>query len=215
MGIQERKKRERERRRQQIMVAAKRVFSVKGFSKTTMEDIAKEAELSPGTLYLYFKNKDELFSSLSLRILQYLNIRLEHVVGSEEDLTSDQKLDALKEAMYDVYEFDPLILINMFHLQSSDTLKNLSPALLNDLKELSRQSLSLMAEIFRDGIEKGDFIQKHPIAIADIIWAIFSGVVLWEESKRIINEDKNYLKETFETAFEIFARGIRKGEACS
>jgi len=55
MGIQERKKREKERRRQQIMIAAKRVFSVKGYSKATMEDIAKEAELSPGTLYLYFK----------------------------------------------------------------------------------------------------------------------------------------------------------------
>ena len=60
MGIQERKEREKERRRQQIMVAAKRVFSEKGFNKATMEDIAHEAELSPGTLYLYFKNKEEL-----------------------------------------------------------------------------------------------------------------------------------------------------------
>ncbi len=60
MGIQERKERERERRRQQIIVAAKRVFSDKGFNRATMEDIAKEAELSPGTLYLYFKNKDEI-----------------------------------------------------------------------------------------------------------------------------------------------------------
>ena len=51
MGIQERKEREKERRRQQIMVAAKRVFSNKGFNKATMEDIAQEAELSPGTLY--------------------------------------------------------------------------------------------------------------------------------------------------------------------
>ena len=82
MGIQERKRRERERRRQQIIVAAKRIFSVKGFSKTTIEDIAREAELSPGTLYLYFKNKDELYASLSLRILQYMNIRLEDVKKS-------------------------------------------------------------------------------------------------------------------------------------
>ena len=64
MGIQERKKRERERRRQQIMVAAKNVFAQKGFNKATMEDIAKEAELSPGTLYLYFKNKEELYKAL-------------------------------------------------------------------------------------------------------------------------------------------------------
>ena len=79
MGIQERKERERERRRQQIIVAAKRVFSNKGFNKATMEDIATEAELSPGTLYLYFKNKEELYASLSIRILQYLLIRIEHV----------------------------------------------------------------------------------------------------------------------------------------
>ena len=44
MGIQERKERERERRRQQIMFSAERVFSAKGFNKTTMEDIAKDAE---------------------------------------------------------------------------------------------------------------------------------------------------------------------------
>ena len=54
MGIQERKEKERERRRQQIMVAANRVFSDRGFSRATMEDIAREAELSPGTLYLVF-----------------------------------------------------------------------------------------------------------------------------------------------------------------
>jgi len=191
------------------MVAAKRVFSIKGFNKTTMEDIAQEAELSPGTLYLYFKNKDELFSSLSIRILQYLNIRLEHVVNDENDLDSQQKIEALREAMYDVYEFDPLILINMFHLQSSDTLKNLSPQLLADLKQLSKNSLNLMAKIFDEGIKNGDFINGHPIAFADIVWAIFSGVVLWEESKRIINDDKNYLKETLDIAFEIFSRGIR------
>ena len=79
MGIQERKEREKERRKQQILVAAKRVFSEKGFNKATMEDIAQEAELSPGTLYLYFKNKEELYASLSLRILQYLLLRIEHV----------------------------------------------------------------------------------------------------------------------------------------
>ncbi len=212
MGIQERKERERERRRQQIMVAAKRVFSDRGFNKTTMEDIAREAELSPGTLYLYFKNKDELFSSLSIRILQYLNLRLEHVVNDEKDMGPDEKIEALKEVMYDVYEFDPLILINMFHLQSSDTLKNLSPQLLSNIKELSRNSLGLMARIFEEGTENDQFIDRHPMAFADIMWAIFSGVVLWEESKRIINEDKNYLKETLEIAFDIFARGIKKVE---
>ena len=210
MGIQERKEREKERRRQQIMVAAKRVFSVKGYSKSTMEDIAKEAELSPGTLYLYFKNKDELFSSLTLRILQYLNIQLKHAANKSKDLDPKEKIQVIMDAMYDVYEFDPLMLINMSHLQSSETLKNLSPQLIADIKELSRSSIKIMAGIFEEGIEKGDFIVKNPIALADIAWAIFSGVILWEESKRVIDDKKNYLRDTLEIAFEIFGRGIRK-----
>ncbi len=209
MGIRERKERERERRRQQIIVAAKRVFSEKGFNKATMEDIAKEAELSPGTLYLYFKNKDELYASLSLRILQYLIIRLEHVNGNGE-LTPDQKLESLIEAMFDVYNFDPLIIINMFHLQSNETLKNLSPEMLSEIEDLSRKSLGAMATIFDEGIKAGVFIDRHPVALADIFWSLFSGVILWESSKSIIKGDKDYLISTLKVAFELFANGLRK-----
>jgi len=207
MGIQERKEREKERRRQQIIVAAKRVFSNKGFNKTTMEDIAKEAELSPGTLYLYFKNKEELYASLSLRILQYMHIRVSHVINQKE-LDAVQKLDALKEVMYDVYEFDPLIIINMFHLQSSETLKNLSEELINEITTLSRNCIGAISTIFQEGIDQGVFIKRHPVALSDICWSLFSGVVLWEDSKRIINADKDYLKETLKLAFEIFDRGV-------
>lgn len=209
MGIRERKERERERRRQQIMVAAKRVFTEKGFNKATMGDIAKEAELSPGTLYLYFNNKDELYASLSLRILQYLLIRLEHI-NVEVDLDPLQRLEALKGAMYDVYDFDPLILINMFHLQSSETLNSLSDDLLSEIENLSRESLTAMARIFKDGMDEGVFIQNTPIAVADIIWSLFSGVVLWETSKSLINGDKDYLRQTLGAAFDIFSRGIKK-----
>lgn len=209
MGIQERKEREKERRRQQIMVAAKRVFSEKGFNKATMEDIAQEAELSPGTLYLYFKNKEELYASLSLRILQYLLIRVEHV-DSESEADPEQKVRALMDAMYDVYEFDPLIIINMFHLQSSETLKNLSPQLMTEIKTLSRKSIEAIAKIFEEGIKAGKFVDHAPMTLADIFWALFSGVVLWEASKKIIDEEKNFLRETLGVAFEIFYRGLKK-----
>jgi AcrR family transcriptional regulator len=208
MGIKERKEREKEIRRQQIMVAAKKIFSEKSFSNATMEDIAQEAELSPGTIYLYFKNKDELFASLSLRILHYMSIRLEHVYN-QKDQEPEEKIAVLREALYEVYELDPLVLMNMFRLQSSETLKNLSPNLLAEIKELARNAFRQMAKIFEEGINKGDFINRHPTALADIIWALFSGVVLWEESKRLIDSRKDFLKSTLEIAFEIFVRGIK------
>jgi AcrR family transcriptional regulator len=208
MGIQERKEREKERRRQQIMVAAKRVFSEKGFNKATMEDIAQEAELSPGTLYLYFKNKEELYASLSLRILQYLLLRIEHV-NAMKPAGPDDRLKALMEAMYDVYEFDPLIIINMFHLQSSDTLKNLTPQLLEEIKDLTSKSLGSIVQIFKDGVAKGLFIDRHPVALADTFWSLFSGVILWMTSKKLVNDAQDHLKDTLALAFDLFYRGIK------
>ena len=47
------------------------------------------------------------------------------------------------------------------------------------------------------------------MALADIVWALFSGIVLWEESKRLIDNKKDYLKSTLEVAFEIFGQGIK------
>ena len=209
MGIKERKEREREMRRQQIMVAAKRVFTQRGFEKSTMEDIAREAELSPGTIYLYFKSKDELYASLCLRVLRYINVKVDHAV-SDESMDYEGKQKVLLEAIQDVYDYDPLILNNMFHLQSSDTLKSLSPALLNEINDLSRRSLQAMAGMFAQGIEKGLVVDRHPMALADILWALFSGVVLWEESKKMITTERFDLKNTLTTAFDLFGRGLRK-----
>jgi AcrR family transcriptional regulator len=207
MGIQERKEREKERRRQQIMVAAKRVFVEKGFAGATMEDIAREAELSAGTLYLYFKNKNELYASLTLRVLQYLNIRLEHLISdSESDLRS--KISNIKNALLDVYEFDPLILRNLFHLQSSEVLRSLSSELVDDIRIIGHNALEKLARIFQQGIQEGICSQHQPTAIADVVWALFSGVVLWETSKSAIDSKKDFLKPTLETAFEIFEKGI-------
>lgn len=209
MGIKERKKREREMRRQQIMVAAKRVFTQKGFEKSTVEDIAREAELSPGTLYLYFKSKDELYASLCLRVLRFINVKVDHVI-SEETTSYEEKQSGLLNAMKDVYAYDPLILNNMFHLQSSDTLRTLSPDLLDEINALSRKALQSMAGMFEQGISAGHIIDRSPLALADILWALFSGIVLWEESKKMINADRSNLEKSFEVAFDIFGRGLRR-----
>ena len=209
MGIQERKRREREQRRRQIMRAAHDVFSVKGFTKTTMEDIAREAELSPGTLYLYFKNKDELYASLSVEVLEQLYDKLKRVY-IREALNPQVRIDHLKQSLYEVYQVDPLILLNLFHLQSSEILKNLAPPMLTTIRDLSKKSLEIISKIFAEGVENQVFIEKHPEALSDVMWALFSGVVLWEESKRIIRNRRESNSPAFDTAFEIFSRGIAR-----
>ena len=59
-----------EERKDQIMNAAEEVFSQKGFSNARMDDIAEETGLSKGTVYLYYKSKDDLIIAILNRIFQ-------------------------------------------------------------------------------------------------------------------------------------------------
>ncbi|MCK7513235.1 MAG: hypothetical protein MZV70_60540 [Desulfobacterales bacterium] len=80
------------------------------------------------------------------------------------------------EAMYDVYEFDPLIIINMFHLQSSDTLKNLTPQLLDEIKDLIGKSMGSIVQIFQGRGGQG-LVHRPPPGRAGrhVLVAVFRG----------------------------------------
>lgn len=74
MVASSRKEREKEQRKASILDAAMRVFKRKGIQAASMDEIAKEAEFSKGTLYSYFDSKFALFAELSNRVLsQVLN----------------------------------------------------------------------------------------------------------------------------------------------
>lgn len=209
MGIEERKEREKEQRRQQIINAAERVFAAKGFSGATIENIAEEAELSPATLYLYFKNKDELYASLNLKMLKVLVEKIEDV-RNRKKLSPAKKIRALENALYDVYEHDPMNVINVLRFQSSEELKNLSPELANQIKDDARKYLRAIAGIFEDGVRLGSFLDRHPVAFADIVWGLFAGLVLWEHTKKGFDPRKDFLRPTLGFAIEIISRGIKR-----
>lgn len=208
MGIQERKQREREQRKIEILDAARKVFSEKGLHTATMEKIASEAELSPGTLYLYFKNKEELHTSLSIEILKRLVEEVNKVV--ELDISVEEKIEKFMEVFIEIYDYDSNILINLFHLQSGETLMNLSEDVLKEIKTYSTLSHRAIVGVIRQGIEKGIFIDEHPVALADILWASYAGIVLWVDSKRLLNNKKDFVKSTLRTAFSIIGKGIKK-----
>lgn len=209
MGIEERKEREREERRRQILDAAEKVFSTKGFGGATVENIADQAELSPATLYLYFKNKDELYASLNLRMLKVLVEKMENIYHQDR-LDPEEKIRALEKALYEVYEQDPLSVINVLRFQSSEELRNLSPELSSQIKNGAGNYLRAIAGIFEEGVRKGVFLDRHPTAFADIVWGLFAGLVLWEHTKKGFDARKDFLRPTLGLAIEIISRGIKK-----
>ncbi len=84
-----------EERRQRIMEAALACFARKGYHKTTMDDIVAESGLSKGTLYWYFRSKDDLFFSLVTSF--FLEIRQDLDAIFEQHTTASDKLRALAQ----------------------------------------------------------------------------------------------------------------------
>lgn len=85
MPIKSRKEREKEQRRKDIIDAAEKLFFEKGYDDVSMNDIAKDVELSKATLYLYFENKEELFFAIVLRGTRILNTMIKEAVKKVEN----------------------------------------------------------------------------------------------------------------------------------
>jgi AcrR family transcriptional regulator len=208
MGIAERRERERAMRQRLIQDAATELFMKKGFFSVKMEDIAEKAELSIATIYLYFKSKDELYASLNAISLQYLHDEVKKVY-TDQSRSVDEKMMGYKDALKNTYHFNPTMLQVIFHLQLYDILTSLDKKLLNQLNSLGRRTMNMIADTYEEGVRQGKFEDGNGIAHADIIWALFTGLVLWEGAKKLVSPKKDFFDTTLDRAFAIFCRGIR------
>lgn len=105
MSIEDRKERERQQREDGIIVAAEKVFLVKGFADASMDEIAKEADFSKPTLYQYFRDKETLYLAVSSRALE----RLRDAVFSdpEEGVSAWARLERRGERLLAFCESQP------------------------------------------------------------------------------------------------------------
>lgn len=89
----QRRQRERENRYQTIFKAAERLFAKQGYHKTSMEQIADRAEVSVGTVYFYFKNKEDLL----VRLIDEIGYQLRNLLGMEFS-KSDGSMEGISSA---------------------------------------------------------------------------------------------------------------------
>ncbi len=95
MGVVERKERERQEMRERIVEAAAEVFTEEGYEKTSIRSIAERIEYSPGTIYLYFKDKNELLfavQQVGFDILRQEMLPLTQLTNPRERLREIGKL---------------------------------------------------------------------------------------------------------------------------
>ncbi len=85
MSVLNRKERDRQLRRSDILRAAEHIFALKGYHKATIRDIAKEAQYGTGTVYLHFKNKHALYFALLEEKLKHLLSIIKEKTGQVKD----------------------------------------------------------------------------------------------------------------------------------
>ena len=162
-----RRERERQRHREEIIEAAVTVFAEKGFHRTTVEDIAAESEFSVGTLYNFFKSKEELYQSM----IEFRFQQMSDEVMAALDKATDP-LDFLRKYIQmriDLcYKYEAFIKLYTRE-RMGDRFANteLWKAKVEGLYEQFRARL---ATNFQQGIEQGCF--RDDIAPADMVSAL-------------------------------------------
>ncbi len=173
------------------MVAARRVLGRQSYNNLKLSDIAVEAEISPGTIYLYFKNKEELLLSLSTIILQYLKMRLKHIDEDKRQLPMEKRLEAICDALVDTYQYDPKLITLTLHMQDSEAYTRASNKISASLKGQLQEIIDDIDEIIMQDVHELCIAPESDI-IAKMIWSQFTGAVL---VNKILNIKDHEIKE--------------------
>jgi AcrR family transcriptional regulator len=156
-----------------IMKAAIKNFSKTGFAITKMDDIAKTADVSKGTLYLYFQSKEDLFESICKSNQQILIDKRSGLFQNKGRIKQDLGIfyDNFLKAVQDTRNIRIEALAESVH----------NPKMRKIIQK-NRKEIELNVEEFLKGMRKGGFFQNNVDmnALSSGIIALFDGLFLSE-----------------------------------
>jgi len=186
-----------EERKDQIMNAAEGVFTRKGFSDARMDDIAEETGLSKGTLYLYFKSKEDLV----IAILDRIFLGAFKQLGTRETVEStatEAIWQFTEEAIRDYKKMLHMMPIAYEFLALAFRNKIVQKA----LKQYFNVYMEALVPIIQRGIDAGEFRQVDAQEVAIAAAAIFEGtVLLWVYDKSLIDVER-HIRSSIKLLFE-------------
>ena len=189
-----------EERKQQITDAAVRVFTRLGLHQARMDDIVEESGLSKGTLYWYFKSKDEII----IAILENLFSKELNSLQMPDDSTltpSDRIEQFLPRSMEDASRL--LRLLPLTYEFYAMALRNKPVRAM--LTKYLREYMKNLVPVIQDGIDHGEFRQLEALDAAVALGAMFEGLLLlWMYDPETIDLDRH-----FQSCVDIFMLGLK------
>ncbi len=159
---------DREARRQAILQAARQVFAHKGYDPATLEAVAREAGLAKGTLYLYFRNKEDLYFHTAVDVLESLQSSILEQARHSSGVLDGLRAIARGQLDFFVRHRETLQLLAPFSNPSLARLhKRLIGAMMERWAAYLQQVIGLVQEGQRTGVVRADLEARH-IALAFI-----------------------------------------------
>ncbi len=149
-------RREREKlwQRREMLTAAIELFSAKGFHNVSMQKIAKKSEFALGTLYKFFKNKEDLYRSI---ITEQANIFHEALTKAlEEEDDEIEKLRSYVKIKGTVF-MDNVSVVRLYFAETRGASFNIKAGLDKEIRQEYELLLQKLTEVFAAGIQKKRF----------------------------------------------------------
>ena len=172
----------REKRREDILSCAGIVFARKGFSGTKIADIAKEAGISQGLLYRYFRSKDAVFTELIRNSFEKLNGACE-LLESMPGLPREKILKALKGLLAEL-ESEALFADRVLLIAQATISEGIPQETKDILQSESGKPYETIARIMAAGQKDGSILPGDPKELATLFWTAIKGLALNRVAQR-------------------------------
>ncbi|GLR13750.1 TetR family transcriptional regulator [Chitinimonas prasina] len=197
--------RRKDARPAEIIQAALTLFSDKGFAATRLDDVAKLAGVTKGTVYLYFENKEELFKAVVretvVPALEFAETLVEEHQGAWSDLLW-QLLSSWAERM----EHATSSGISRLMIAEATNFPELARFYVDEVVVRSRR---LFADVISRGIQSGEFREVDPMMAARAVTAPLVMIKVWKQSFSLCDTEPVDLKAFARFHFDLLVQGLR------
>ncbi len=149
-----RREREKFRQRQEMLAAALELFSEKGYHNVSMHEIAEKAEFAIGTLYKFFKNKEDLYKSLITEQADRFHQALTKAIEEPDD--EIEKLRNYVKTKREVFAAN-ISVIRLYFAETRGASFNIKAGLDKEIRKRYDQFMHTLAAVFERGIKRKRF----------------------------------------------------------
>jgi AcrR family transcriptional regulator len=199
-----RKEREYQARRAEILMGAERVFAQNGFHNSTVAEIAKESEFAIGTIYQFFKNKEELYYIMMIEKFDLLYSTL--LTGVGKNIKCSEKLLCLVELVFAFIEGN-VDFFKVFTWELNVLNSNMNNRLKDQLVAKHFAYIKLISDTIKEGFQEGVLKKGN----ADDLSTALLGMMNIFSFNWIYNQQQDSLKAKAPIIVNLFLNGAIRG----